>query len=582
MIINEGSGKVTLVKEDLSAGMSAVTVSDTPGSRVGRWEIEFKEGAGNTGLTKKIIQYFTVVGPPVFTTVPDIVGTYAVGSTLSLSEPPVATDTVSFSYQWKSNGVDIAAATGTTLLLTSAEEGETISLEILATGYGGQTTPRLITGNIVNSIPVITNAGTISGTRGDGLVISGTVPVATGSPAPTFTYQWQANVSGSWADIVGATSQNYTDTMLTSEYDLRRRATATNSQGSDSEFSNTLTGVPSGVASDYINPFTTKVWLDTAGAGSTLTVFENPMIGATYSVTMEAQQGWSQPAAGTLEVFGNTIRAPAGLTAVNPGTYLVTLTNNLTGSVCHQFVDVLSNKAADYTVSDIAGLNSALSTISGQITADPAAFPGRVIDMQPGVDFGDIIIDIPRLAQTKMVILRSADTNRSGGAMPSFTRMRFAKSKNVGFQRLAGRVVDGATLTSQTFFMTESVGSTAENTWISHCDISGGDIAPNGASNARVRNSIASVSNWSPMISYFQGSGPSGSINRIDLYIGHLNDQTEVGSAIGSWKAATIPAYVGTNTPTGSTGVFDMIGYDIWPTTAVEPPGWDAKFEVAI
>jgi hypothetical protein len=102
--------------------------------------------------------------------------------------------------------------------------------------------------------PVITSAGSITGTRGNGNTITGTAATATGNPTPTLSYQWQSD-SGGWANISGATGQNFTDTLATESLDLRRVVTATNSEGSATANSNTL-----GTAGGWI--LATGAWND--------------------------------------------------------------------------------------------------------------------------------------------------------------------------------------------------------------------------------------------------------------------------------------------------------------------------------
>lgn len=90
--------------------------------------------------------------------------------------------------------------------------------------------------------PAIISAGTISGTRGNSNTIAGTVATASGVPAPVITYQWQV-LDGSWVNVAGATGQNFTDTAATDDLSLRRRVTATNSEGAASDNSNSLVGM---------------------------------------------------------------------------------------------------------------------------------------------------------------------------------------------------------------------------------------------------------------------------------------------------------------------------------------------------
>ena len=76
--------------------------------------------------------------------------------------------------------------------------------------------------------PVITSAGTISGTATVGGSLSVTGFSATGDPMPTLTYQWLRN----GASIAGATSAAYTLVSADEGASISRRTTATNTAGS--------------------------------------------------------------------------------------------------------------------------------------------------------------------------------------------------------------------------------------------------------------------------------------------------------------------------------------------------------------
>ena len=80
-----------------------------------------------------------------------------------------------------------------------------------------------------DTVPVITNAGTISGTPIVGNTLSVTGFKATGSPTPTLTYQWQRDTGSGFSAISGATSATYTLVEADQGHDVRRQTTATNS-----------------------------------------------------------------------------------------------------------------------------------------------------------------------------------------------------------------------------------------------------------------------------------------------------------------------------------------------------------------
>lgn len=102
--------------------------------------------------------------------------------------------------------------------------------------------PTILTQDPAGSAPVNTVAPVASGTPDEGQTLSCTDGTWTGSPAPTYTYQWQYN-DGSWNNIVGATASTWT-VDLSGAVDagdtIRCVVTATNGSGAVAANSNSL------------------------------------------------------------------------------------------------------------------------------------------------------------------------------------------------------------------------------------------------------------------------------------------------------------------------------------------------------
>ena len=114
---------------------------------------------------------------------------------------------------------------------------------VTCVGYALTTTTFLIdivkTGLPKMVAPVNTVAPVVSGTVQVGETLSCTTGTWTGT-APTFTYQWQNDDGGGFANITGATSSTY---VIHADYegdDIRCVVTGTNAAGSDSENSNSV------------------------------------------------------------------------------------------------------------------------------------------------------------------------------------------------------------------------------------------------------------------------------------------------------------------------------------------------------
>jgi hypothetical protein len=94
-----------------------------------------------------IIAAFRAVGAvsvsgtaPTNSVVPAITGTTTEGQTLTSDTGTWSGTVVSYTYQWKADGVNISGATGSTYVLTASEVGATITVAVTATNEVGSTT----------------------------------------------------------------------------------------------------------------------------------------------------------------------------------------------------------------------------------------------------------------------------------------------------------------------------------------------------------------------------------------------------------------------------------------------------------
>lgn len=149
---------------------------------------------------------------PIFDSSPTISGTPEVGSTLSLINTATTDtdgDTVTLSYQWKADGLDITGATLATYTLTADESAQLITCSITADDGNSGITAAITAGvTVANSAPTFNTPPTISGTAtaGETLSLTGTATSDANGDSVTLSYQWQANS----VDIAGAESATYT------------------------------------------------------------------------------------------------------------------------------------------------------------------------------------------------------------------------------------------------------------------------------------------------------------------------------------------------------------------------------------
>ena len=208
---------------------------------------------------------------PVATKEPSIVGTVAVGQTLTAIPGQWTSDsTISFSYQWErcdgvgNNCANIAGAIGQTYIIQTVDEGHTFRIAVTATNASGAASK---TSN--NTVSVPGNAGGTTSPTGAPVAttepsITGTVQVGqtlTASPGNwtsattlTLSYQWERCASNgtSCSPIGGATSQTYTIQQADAGHALTVTVRATNQYGTTTKTANNTAAVGGGAPAGAI------------------------------------------------------------------------------------------------------------------------------------------------------------------------------------------------------------------------------------------------------------------------------------------------------------------------------------------
>lgn len=212
---------------------------------------------------------------PVNTVAPVISGTPTEGEVLTCTEGTwTGTLPITYAYIWISDdGLtgDIVGTDSPTYTLQPSDVGNTVTCTVEATNAAGSVQA---VSNSVGPIasaatpPVNTVAPVVSGTVRIGELLSTTDGTWTGTPAPTYTYQWTRD----GVDIGGATSATYTVVAADISAQIACEVTATNSAGSAMEPSNNLASPwrdilvarPGALIWDYQDP----QCYDGAGVGS--------------------------------------------------------------------------------------------------------------------------------------------------------------------------------------------------------------------------------------------------------------------------------------------------------------------------
>ena len=178
---------------------------------------------------------------------PTINGAPQVDETLTADTSGIADgnglDNVTFQYQWTADGSDIDGATGSSLTLTSSQEGQTIQLQVSFTDDDGfsetttsQATTAVAAGTAVNNPP--TGLPTVSGTPQVEVTLTtdtSAIDDADGLNNVSYRYQWIADGT----DIDGATGSTYELTSSEQGQTIQVRVTFTD----DRDNAETLTSV---------------------------------------------------------------------------------------------------------------------------------------------------------------------------------------------------------------------------------------------------------------------------------------------------------------------------------------------------
>jgi hypothetical protein len=187
-----------------------------------------------------------------------------------------------------------------------------------------------------------TTPASVSGVAQEGQVLTALGEVD--DPAATITYQWQENISGTWTDIPGATSQTYTVIEANEGNTLRVVETATDA--SEVPPSETSTSDPTAAVTDITLAFTSSASIDNTAPreGDILTAVNGSLNDVDASVTTYQWQrtingNWTDIPGATSQTYtvvgddrANQLRANETATDTDGGP-LVTSTSDPTAAV---------------------------------------------------------------------------------------------------------------------------------------------------------------------------------------------------------------------------------------------------------
>jgi hypothetical protein len=196
-----------------------------------------------TALVVTAVSMGVTKAAPSNTSLPSISGSARDGSILTASNGSWSNSPSSFTYQWTRCDSDggscnpISGANSRQYTVQTADVGSRLRVTVTASnkdGSGNAVSRPTDVVKATGSAPKNTSAPSISGNAQEDSTLTVNPGGWSGSPAPTFTYQWQrcTGTGGGCADIPGATGTTYKLTSADVAHTVRVNVTAKNSHGS--------------------------------------------------------------------------------------------------------------------------------------------------------------------------------------------------------------------------------------------------------------------------------------------------------------------------------------------------------------
>jgi len=146
------------------------------------------------------------------TTLPTITGSAVFGSTLTAHVSGWSPSSgVTYTYQWKRDGVDIPDATSSTyvVMIDDVDTAISVSVEGTKAGYTPTSTTSTETATVVTAAFTTTTVPTITGTKSVASTLTANVSGWSPTPDDAYTYQWHRTIASVTTDIDGATESTY-------------------------------------------------------------------------------------------------------------------------------------------------------------------------------------------------------------------------------------------------------------------------------------------------------------------------------------------------------------------------------------
>jgi hypothetical protein len=192
---------------------------------------------------------------------PKIVGKAEVGAVLTCSKGSwTGNPEPSFTYQWLRDGTPISGATSRFYSVQAVDQSHALACEVTASNYKGAAAVQSAPLEIPPETPVSIESPRVFGTPSVGSILSCEPGSWTGTPKPTFTYQW---LRGTVA-IAGATSSTYAVQEADRGQELVCEVTGTNTAGVGRALSGSV-GIPPAQSSSPTSTGTTPAGVASVG-----------------------------------------------------------------------------------------------------------------------------------------------------------------------------------------------------------------------------------------------------------------------------------------------------------------------------
>jgi hypothetical protein len=203
---------------------------------------------------------------PANTVAPEVTGTTAPGDELSTTDGTWTNSPLSYTYQWRRDGVAISGATANTYTLVMADTGTDVTARVVAINAEGSGSA-VSNAVAIPAVAPISNAAPVASGDGEvGETLSCTTGTWLGTAPITYSYQWERDGT----PIGGATASTYLVDVADEGTDVTCDVTATNSAGNATESSNAI-AVSGGISPPVNSIPPVLAWTVSIGNSPTIT-----------------------------------------------------------------------------------------------------------------------------------------------------------------------------------------------------------------------------------------------------------------------------------------------------------------------